>query len=47
LQAGHTADEAAAALAAEFAVAPEAARADVREFIEALLAQGLLEEGTP
>jgi hypothetical protein len=45
LRAGCTADKAAAALAAEFAVEPEAARADVREFAEQLLAQGLIEEG--
>jgi hypothetical protein len=44
LQEGRTADEAAAALAAEFDVVPDAARADAREFVETLLAQGLIEE---
>ncbi len=47
LQEGRTADEAAAALAAEFDVEPEAARADAREFVEALLAQGLIEASAP
>ena len=40
---GRTLDETAAALANEFAVAPEEAKADVREFAEKLLAQRLLE----
>ena len=40
---GRTLDEMAAALAAEFAVAPAAARADCREFADKLVAQGLLE----
>ena len=40
---GRTLDETAAALAAEFAVAPAAARADCREFADKLVAQGLLE----
>lgn len=40
---GQTLDETAAALAAEFAVAPEQARSDCREFAEKLLAQRLLE----
>jgi hypothetical protein len=44
---GRTADEAAAALAAEFDVEPEAARADAREFVETLLQQGLIEEAAP
>ena len=40
---GRTLDETAAALAAEFAVAPAAALADCREFADKLVAQGLLE----
>ena len=40
---GRTLDEMAAALAAEFAVAPAAARAACREFADKLVAQGLLE----
>ena len=40
---GRTLDETAAALAAEFAVEPEEAKADCREFAEKLLAQRLLE----
>ncbi|MGD9611313.1 MAG: PqqD family protein [Kiritimatiellia bacterium] len=40
---GQTLDETAAALAAEFAVAPDEARADCREFADKLLAQRLLE----
>lgn len=42
---GRTLDETAAAVAAEFAVAPAAARADCREFAARLLAQGLIAEG--
>lgn len=44
LAGGRALDEAAASLAAEFAVEPEAARDDVREFAEKLMAQGLIEE---
>ena len=44
---GRTLDETAAAVAAAFAVAPESARADCREFAEQLLAQRLIEEGAP
>ena len=40
---GQTLDETAAALAAEFAVAPDMARADCREFADKLVAQRLLE----
>ena len=40
---GRSLETTAAAVAAEFAVAPEAALADCREFAEKLLAQGLLE----
>ena len=43
LRKGRTLDETAAALAAEFAVAPDAARADCREFADKLVAQRLLE----
>ena len=44
---GRPLDETAASVAAEFAVAPEEARADCREFAARLLAQGLIEEGPP
>lgn len=44
---GRTLDETAAAVAAEFAVPPEAARRDCREFAERLLAHGLIEAGAP
>ena len=44
---GRTLAETAAALAAEFAVVPETARADCRAFAETLLAQGLVEARTP
>ena len=44
---GRTLDETATAVAVAFAVAPEIARADCREFAERLLAQRLIEEGTP
>ena len=44
---GRTLDETAAAVAAEFAVAPDAARADCREFAARLRAQGLIEEAPP
>ena len=44
---GKTLDETAAALAGEFAVSAEEAGVDVRAFAERLLAQGLIEEGTP
>ncbi|HRT04599.1 MAG TPA: PqqD family peptide modification chaperone [Kiritimatiellia bacterium] len=40
---GQTLEETAAAVAAEFAVAPDAARADCREFADKLVAQRLLE----
>ena len=40
---GQTLDETAAAVAFEFAVAPDAARADCRGFAEQLVAQRLLE----
>ena len=40
---GRTLGETAAAVASEFAVAPDAARADCREFAEKLVAQRLLE----
>lgn len=44
---GQTLDETAAAVAAAFAVALEEARTDCREFADRLLAQRLIEEGTP
>lgn len=44
---GQTLDETAAAVAVEFAVAPDAARTDCREFAERLLAQRLIEEAPP
>lgn len=44
---GKTLDEMAAALAAEFAVAPEEARSDCREFADDLLARGLIEAVYP
>ena len=44
---GRPLDETAAAVAAEFAVAPEAALSDGREFAERLLAQRLIEEAPP
>lgn len=44
---GQALDETAAAVAAEFAVAPEQARTDCRAFAERLLAQRLIEERTP
>ncbi len=44
---GRTLDETAAALAAEFAVAPERARNDCREFADQLRTQGLIEEVAP
>ena len=40
---GRTLDATAAAVASEFAVAPDEARADCREFAEQLVAQRLLE----
>lgn len=47
LTTGRTLDETAAAVAAAFAVAPEDALADCREFAEYLMAQRLIEEGMP
>ena len=47
LMKGRTLDETAAALAGEFAVAPEAALSDCREFAGRLLSQGLIEEAPP
>ena len=47
LTAGRTLDETAAAVAAAFAVAPEDALDDCREFAEYLVAQRLVEEGMP
>ena len=47
LMQGQTLDETAVAVAAAFVVAPDAARADCREFAERLLAQRLIEERTP
>ena len=44
---GQTLDETAAAVAAAFAVTPETARADCREFADRLLAQRLIEEAMP
>ena len=44
---GRTLDETATALAAEFAVAPEAALSDCREFAGRLLSQGLIAESPP
>ena len=44
---GRTLDETATAVAVAFAVAPEIARADCREFAERLLSHRLIEEGTP
>lgn len=44
---GHALEETAAAVAATFAVGLEDARADCREFAERLLAQRLLERGSP
>ena len=44
---GKTLDETAAAVAAEFAVAPEAALSDCRGFAERLRAHGLIEEAPP
>ena len=44
---GRPLDETAAAVAAEFAVSPEDALSDCREFAERLLVQRLLEEAPP
>ena len=44
---GRPLDETAAAVAAEFAVSPEDALSDCREFAERLLAQRLIEEAPP
>ena len=44
---GRTPEETAAAVAAEFAVSPEDALSDCREFAARLLAQRLIEEAPP
>ena len=44
---GRPLDETAASMAAEFAVSPEDALSDCREFAERLLAQRLIEEAPP
>ena len=44
---GRPLDETAASVAAEFAVSPEDALSDCREFAERLLAQRLIEEAPP